>query len=390
MSPLILAFLLAAQAPNTPIKSTLSNDRPEFPIGLAKDRQLLEDANLAAIKDPLRVAGLMEQAAKRGDLVPIPSGTKAKPLSTHKLRGPMFKELAEVEISDGANKGLHGWVCSKALMSDDEYAATAASEKGEKAEQQKYQPLYRDPMPGEKVYLAAQPTMFGMVRSLTRLYAADDSASPVFREWHEATDSTRDSVLKRLERKKAIFYTLFNTEAKVQKVFPDQMVGGIYPVQVELLSGPLKGTVAWVNVANASPVPGTRPKEDALEAEKHRAETQATIDRRKNRRQKQQARANSPMDTVATTGNAGAPQPNQDQLRAQMQLQMLQQQAALSEAQLANQSLLYQQMSRSLRQQQLAESYRNGGGVVYGPNGAMSMDEFLRNGAGVVSPGGSP
>ena len=189
-------------------------------------------------------------------------------------------------------------------MSDDEHAAIGASEKGGKAEQQKYQPLYRDPMPGEKVYMAPQRTMFGMASSLTRVYAADDSASAVFREWHEATGPTRDSVLKRLERKKAIFYTLFNTEARVQKVFPDQMVGGIYPVQVELLTGPLKGTVAWANVANVSPVPGIRPKEDPVEAEKHKAELQATIDRRKNRRQKQQARANSAMVTVGTTGNA--------------------------------------------------------------------------------------
>jgi hypothetical protein len=302
----------------------------------------------------------------------------------------MFKELAEVEITDGAQKGLRGWVCSKALVSDDEYAAIAASEKGKKAEAQRYEPLYRDPIPGEKAYLAPQPTMFGMVRSLTRLYAADDSAPEVFREWHEVTEATREAVLNRLEHKKAIFYTPLNTEAKVQKVFPEQIVGGIYPVQVELLSGPLKGTVAWVNVANVSPIPGTRPKADPAQAEKRKAEIQATIDRRKNRRQKQQARGNSPLDTMDTAGNAGATPPNQDQIRAQMQLQMLQQQAALSEAQLASQSLMYQQMSRSLRQQQLAESYRNGGGVVYGPNGAMTMDEFVRSGGGVVSPGGSP
>ena len=113
MSPLVLAFLLAAQAPNAPVKSTLSNDRPEFPIGLAKDRQLLEDVNQVAIKDPLRVTSLMEQAAKRGDLVPIPSGTKAKTLSSHKLRGPIFKEVAEVEITDGAHKGLHGWAAQR-------------------------------------------------------------------------------------------------------------------------------------------------------------------------------------------------------------------------------------------------------------------------------------
>ena len=74
--------LACRTGPDAPIRTTLSNDRPEFPIGFAKDRQLLEDVNQAAIKDPIRVGGLMEQAAKQGDLVPIPSGTKAKPLAT--------------------------------------------------------------------------------------------------------------------------------------------------------------------------------------------------------------------------------------------------------------------------------------------------------------------
>ena len=36
-------------------------------------------------------------------------------------------------------------------------------------------------------------------------------------------------------------------------------------------------------------------------------------------------------------------------------------------------------MARTLRQRQLSDSYRNGGGVVFGPNGAMTMDEWLRS-----------
>ncbi len=179
-----------------------------------------------------------------------------------------------------------------------------------------------------------------------------------------------------MESKKAIFYTPLNTEAKVQKVFADKMTGGVYPVEVELLSGPLKGTVAWVTVANVSPVAAARPKVDPAAQEKRKTDLQTTIEHRKNRRMKTAARA-----AASGPSTAMAPQPNQDQMRTQMQLQMLQQQAALAEAQLGNQSLLYQQMARTLRQQQLSQSYRNGGGVVFGPNGEMTMDEFCAAGA---------
>jgi hypothetical protein len=386
MSSLVLALLLATQGLDAPNRLTLCNDRPEFPIGFAKNSQLLEDANQAAIRDPLRVAGLMEQAAKRGDLIPIPSGTKAKFLSKIKLRGPMFKEINQVEITDGAMKGLKGWVCSKALVSDAELAAITAAGKEPKAGDQAIEPLYRDPLPGEKAYLAPQPTMFAVARSLTRLYRADDSAPAVFKEWHEATDATRETVLNGLEKKKAIFYTPFNTEAKVKKVFPEKKTTGIYPVEVELMSGPLKGTIAWVNVENVSPVPGARPKLDAAEAEKRRAELQTTIERRKNRRLRAAGQATGPSNSTEPAPNAVAQQPNQDQMRTQMQLQMLQQQAALAETQLNNQAVLSQQLARTLRQQQLSESYRNGGGVVYGPDGAMTMDEFLQSGGGTKQP----
>jgi hypothetical protein len=81
------------------------------------------------------------------------------------------------------------------------------------------------------------------------LAAADnDSASAVFQEWQGATESSRDAVLARLEKKKAIFFTTVNTEVKVQKVFPETLINGIYPVQVELLNGPFKGKVGWVPV----------------------------------------------------------------------------------------------------------------------------------------------
>ena len=72
MSALILAFVLAAQRTDAPIRSTLSNDRPQFPIGLVKEMKLLEDVNLAAIKDPLRVGEFMEHSAKQGALLACP------------------------------------------------------------------------------------------------------------------------------------------------------------------------------------------------------------------------------------------------------------------------------------------------------------------------------
>jgi hypothetical protein len=379
MSPLVLALLLAAQAADSPIRSTLSNDRPQFPIGLAKDMKLLEAVNQAAIRDPLGVAGFMEQAAKRGELLAIPSGTKAKRLSTQKLRGPMFKEIVQVEVTQGTQKGLRGWVCSKALLSDAEFAAIGAPGEDRKADEPAYKPLYRDPIPGEKAYLAPQPTMFGMVSSLIRLGVADDSAWAVFQEWQGAAESSRDAVIKALERKKAIFYTTVNTEAKVQKVFPEKLVNGIYPVQVELLSGQFKGRVGWVTVAVVSPVPGARAKPAPGQADRGKAELQTTIERRKNRRQRAQSLNDFPSEPTAKAEKEGDQPARQEQMRAQLQLQMLQQQAALAEAQFANQAQLNQQLARTLRQRQLAESYRNGGGVVYGPNGAMTMDEFLRS-----------
>ncbi|MFI5457770.1 MAG: hypothetical protein ACHRXM_20195 [Isosphaerales bacterium] len=374
MSPLVLAFLLAVQAPDSPTRSTLSNDHPQFPIGLAKDMKLLEQVNEAAIKDPLAVAGFMEQAVKRGELLAIPSGTRAKSLSTQKLRGPVFKEIVQVEVSQGTQKGLRGWVCSKSLVSDEEFAALGAAGEGKKAEQAEYRPLYRDPIPGEKAYLAPQPTMFGVVRSLIRLVVADDSAPAVFQEWQGAPESSRDAVVKRLEAKKAIFFTTLNTEVKVQKVFPEQLINRIYPVQVELLSGQFKGKVGWVSVTRVSPVPGKATKPAAVKADRGKEELQATIERRKNRRQRAQS--------VENSLKAEEQQRRQEQLHAQVQLQTLQREAAVGEAQIANQQAqtqAYQQMARALRQQQLQESYRNGGGVVYGPNGAMTMDEFLRS-----------
>jgi len=369
-----LVLLLAAQTADSSIQSTLSNDRPQFPIGLTKEMKLLEEVNQAAIRDPLGVAGFMEQAAQRGELLAIPSGTKAKPLSTHKLRGPMFKEIVEVEITQGTQKGLRGWVCAKSLLSDEQFAAIGAAGEGRKAEEPAYKPLYRDPIAGEKAYLAPQPTMFSMVRSLIRLAVADDSASAVFQEWQGAAESSRDAVLKLLEKKKAIFFTTVNTEVKVQKVFPEKMINGIYPVQVELVSGQFKGKVGWVPVTVVSPVPGKRAKPALDQADKGKQELQTTIERRNNRRQRTQSLENS-----LKAEQEGEQKRGQEQLQAQLKLQMLQQQAAVAESRLANQDQLNQQLTRSLRQQQLWDSYRNGGGVVYGPNGTMTMEEYLRS-----------
>jgi hypothetical protein len=255
MSTLFLALVLVAQAPDAPTRSTLCNDHPEFPIGFARERQLLEDVNQAAIRDPFGVPKFMEQAAKRGELLAIPSGTKAKRLSAHKLRGPIFKEIVQVEITEGDQNGLRGWVCSAALVTDKEFAAIGATSKRSKSEQPAYKPLYRDPIAGEKAYLSPQPTMFGMVRTLIRLAVADDSAWAVFQEWQGSTETSRDAVLKRLEMTKAIFFATVNTEVKVQKVFPDKLINGIYPVQVELQSGQFKGRVGWVPVTVVSPIP---------------------------------------------------------------------------------------------------------------------------------------
>ena len=48
-----------------------------------------------------------------------------------------------------------------------------------KAEGSGFKTLYRNPIPGDRIYFAPEPTMFGMVRSLIRLGVGDDSASAV-------------------------------------------------------------------------------------------------------------------------------------------------------------------------------------------------------------------
>jgi hypothetical protein len=381
MSSLVLAILFAAQSPVAPLGSVLCNDHPQFPIGFARDRKLLEDVNLSAIKDPSHVREFMEQAAKRGELLAIPSGTRAKPLSTHKLRGPVFKEIVEVEVTDGTQQRARGWVCAKALLTDREYAAIGAAGEGRKAEEPAYTPLYRDPIPGEKAYLAPQPTMFGMVRSLIRLAVADDSASAVFAEWQGANESSRDAVLKRLELKKAIFFAPVNTEVKVQKVFPELVINAIYPVQVEFQSGQLKGRVGWVPVTVVSPVPGKNVRPALSLAESGSTEAQRTLQlRRQKRQQRSQRQAQVTAETDANAAKESEQQTRNMQLRSQLQLQMLQQQGAIAEARAAEaNAAANQQLARTLRQVQLQDAYRNGGGVVYGPDGAMTIDELLRS-----------
>jgi len=373
MSLIVFAMLLAAHALDSADRTILTNDRPEFPVGLARDMKLLEQVNQVAIKDPLAVPALAEESAKRGDLLPIPSGTKARSIATDKLRGPMFKEIVQVEITEGDHKGVRGWVCDDALMTEKQFADFKKAGAGN-AEHTGFKPLYRDPAAGEKAYLAPQSTMFGMVRSLIRLAAVNDSSWDVFQQWQGATESTRDAVLKRLEGKKAIFFTGVNTEVNVQKVFPEKMVNGIYPVQVEITSGQFRGRVGWAPVTVVSPVPGKRAKPASDQTDKSKAELQATIEHRKKRRQSAQARNDAQTAQLAAEQKEG-----KTQLQTQMQLQMLQQQAALAESRLAGQAALNDQLARTLRQRQLSDSYKNGGGVVYGPNGAMTMDEFLRS-----------
>jgi len=349
MSPLFLALLLAAQSPGAPSRTTPSNDRPEFPIGFAKDAKLLEDVNQFAIKNPLGVKEFMEEATNRGELLSIPSGTKAKPLSTSKLRGPMFKDIVQVEVTQGDQKGLRGWVCSRALVSDEEFAKIGAAGAGTKAEESVCKPLYRDPIPGDKAYLAPQPTMFGTARSLIRLAVADDSAGAVFQEWQGATETSRDAILQRLEMKKSLFVTTYNTEVKVQKVFPDKMINGIYPVQVQLQSGQFKGKVGWAPVTVVSPVPGTSGNPAPVQADSRKAELQKTIDLRKQahqQRSKYQSKVTAEM--TAEAERAREQQIRQQQVQGQLQLQMLQQQAAVAEARAVNERTnLYQQMSRA-------------------------------------------
>jgi hypothetical protein len=379
MSPLLLALLLGAQSPSD--RSVLANDHPQFPIGLAKESKLLEDVNQSAMKDPAGVADFMDQATKRGELLPISSGTKAKPLSKEKLRGPVFKEIVRVEVTDGPQKGLRGWVCNDALVTEAQFATFQAAKDGKKAEEPAIKPLFRDPISGEKAYLAPQPTMFDMVPSLIRLAVADDSAPEVFREWQGATGGSRDSVMRALERKKAIFVTPVNTQVKVQRVFSDRPINGIYPVQVELESGFFKGRVGWVPVTVVSPVPGASVKASATQEDQRRAALQKTIDLR---HQKKQQRSNYQASVAAEQATKTAKDNEQErrdtQVRSQLQLQMLQQQAAVAEARAANaQAGAFQQMTQTMRQQQLLNAQLNGTGVYYGPNGPMTMDEVFRN-----------
>jgi hypothetical protein len=64
---------------------------------------------------------------------------------------------------------------------------------------------------------------------------------------------------------------------------------------------------------------------------------------------------------------------------------MIQQQGAIAEAQAANaRAAAYQQLSETIRFQQMMDAYRNGSGVIYGPNGTILMRETLRVPAPVI------
>ena len=209
-------------------------------------------------------------------------------------------------------------VCSNALISGKVFAALKTEGEGKKYEDSGCKPRYRDPIAGEKANLAPQPTMFGMVRSLMRLAVADASVAAVFQEWQGAADSSKDVILKRLEGKRSILFSTFNTEVKVQKVFPEKLINGMYPVPVELLSGPFKGTVGWVPVTVVSPVLGKPAKVAAGEAERRKAENQKTIDRRKKRSQRVVARNDSPSEPTTKPEKATEPSGHQEQLQLQL------------------------------------------------------------------------
>lgn len=320
----------------------------------------------------------MEEAAKKQTLTAIPSGTKAKSLATKTLRGPLFKGIIKVEISDGPNARMQGWVTSESLMTGQEFQARKSAKADAEAPAAKYKPLYRDPALGEKAYLAPQPTMLGMIRHLIRVARADDSAESVFKEWQGATEATRDAILKTLESKKAIFFTTVNTEVKVQKVFPEQMINDIYPVQVEILTGPLKGRIGWVPVTVVSPIPGRAGKPPGGES-KRTADLQKTIDRRK---QKAQARAKAKAaENAKTVVIDAAEQQNQAANQAEVQMQILRQQAAIAEAQAATR--LDQELTKAIRERRLRDAQLNGNGVYYTPNGPMTVDEYLRSRQGL-------
>lgn len=381
MTSFLFCLALATQGPSSAARDTLSNDRPEFPIGLATDHAFLEKMNQASIRDPEGIGALMEDAAKQQKLVAVRSGTRARFVSSKRLRGPLFKQIDEVEVTEGPQAGLRGWVTTETLMSAQDCEARKAAKPGSDAAIAKYKPIYRDPVPDEKAYLAPQPTMLGMVRHLIRVATLDNSVASVFKEWQGATEPTRDAILKALESKKAIFFTTVNTEVKVQKVFPEQMINDIYPVQVEILSGPFKGRVGWVPVTVVSPIPGRAGKPAVEQGSTRSAEIQKTIERREAlRKQKSQARAKSrAAESVKAERNA-ADQRNQAVSQAELQLQILRQQAAIAEAQAAaERSQLNQELTKAIRERRLRDAQLNGNGVYYGPNGPMTLDEYLRS-----------
>lgn len=375
MNSLVLCLVIVAQGPSNAARDTLSNDRPEYPIGLTREESFLETVNQASIQNPEGIGALMEQAARQQALLPIPSGTKAKSLATKKLRGPLFKEVFQVEITDGPQTGVRGWVTSESFMTAQEYAARKGAKDRPDAGVAKYKPLYRDPAPGENAYLAPQPTMLGMVRNLIRVARADESAASVFKEWQGATESTRDAILKTLESKKAIFFTTVNTEVKVQKVFPEQLIHDIYPVQVEILTGPFKGRLGWVPVTVVSPIPGRAGKPAGAQESTRTADIQKTIDRRK---QKAQARAKAKAaENAKVVVIEAAEQQNQAASQAEVQLQILRQQAAIAEAQATTR--LDQELTKAIRERRLRDAQLNGNGVYYTPSGPMTVDEYLRS-----------
>jgi hypothetical protein len=157
-------------------------------------------------------------------------------------------------------------------------------------------------------------------------------------------------------------------------------------VQVELLSGQFKGQVGWAPVTVVSPVPGTSVKTAHAQAEKGKAEIQKTIELRKQRRQQRsKSQAQQESEIAAVIAREREQVRRDAQVQGQLRLQMLHQLGALAEAQAANMHAnAYLQFSQALRQQQLQDSYRNGVGVAYGPNGPVPGDEYLR------SQGGSP
>ena len=190
--------------------------------------------------------------------------------------------------------------------------------------------------------------MLGMVRHLIRVANFDGSVASVFKEWQGASESTRDAILKAFENKKAIFFTTVNTEVKVQKVFPEQMINDVYPVQIEILTGPFKGRVGWVPVTVVSPIPGRAGKPAGEQGGARSAEIQKTIDRREAlRKQRAQSRTKAKIAQDAKDEKDAADQRNQALSQAEVQLQILRQQAAIAESQAAAER---SQLNRELTQ----------------------------------------